>query len=271
MTFGAALLLAGLGILVGGFGTLIGAGGGFILVPVLLLIYPGIKPELITSISLAVVFLNALSGTIAYAKMKRIDYRSAFVFAAATLPGSVIGAFSTTYIPRHIFDIILGILLMIISLYLLIRPGQKAYVVLKKDPGHTERALIERNGQEHHYSFNMMTGIVLSFFVGFLSSVLGIGGGIIHVPALTGLLNFPVHIATATSHFILAFMALAGTIVHIIQGNFKTGWLTTILIGTGVVIGAQYGARLSDKIKAQWIIRALALALLVVGIRLFFL
>jgi uncharacterized membrane protein YfcA len=117
----------------------------------------------------------------------------------------------------------------------------------------------------------MMTGMVLSFFVGFLSSVLGIGGGIIHVPALTSLLNFPVHIATATSHFILAFMALAGTIVHIIQGHFKTGWLTTILIGFGVVIGAQFGARLSDKIKAQWIIHALAVALLLVGIRLFFL
>jgi uncharacterized membrane protein YfcA len=93
--------------------------------------YPGIKPELITSISLAVVFLNALSGTIAYAKMKRIYYRSAFAFAASTLPGSVIGAFSTTYIPRHIFDITLGILLLIISIYLFVRPGQEAYVVLK--------------------------------------------------------------------------------------------------------------------------------------------
>src|SRR5437868_9707128 len=118
MDLTSSLLLVGLGILVGSVGTLIGAGGGFILVPVLLLLYPSMKSEAITSISLAVVFLNACSGSVAYAKMKRIDYKSAFVFAAATLPGSIIGAFVTSYIPRRLFDIMLGILLIIISLYL---------------------------------------------------------------------------------------------------------------------------------------------------------
>ena len=91
-----------------------------------------------------------------------------------------------------------------------------------------------------------------------------------HVPALTALLGFPIHIATATSHFILAVMALAGTVVHIYQGNFKGEWLTTLSIGTGVIIGAQFGAFYSDYIKPQWIIRVLAIALLLVGIRLVF-
>jgi len=70
------LWLVPLGILIGTFGTLIGAGGGFLLAPVLLLAYPDESPEIITSISLAVVFLNALSGSVAYARMRRIDYRS---------------------------------------------------------------------------------------------------------------------------------------------------------------------------------------------------
>jgi uncharacterized membrane protein YfcA len=65
-------------------------------------------------------------------------------------------------------------------------------------------------------------------------------------------------------------MALAGTIVHIIQGDFKDGWLPTILIGSGVIVGAQLGARLSDKIKGPLIVRILAIALLLVAIRLFF-
>ena len=71
----AFLLLVCLGLGVGFFGTLIGAGGGFILVPVLLLLYPSLRPEVVTSISLGVVLFNASSGSIAYASMKRIDYR----------------------------------------------------------------------------------------------------------------------------------------------------------------------------------------------------
>lgn len=61
------------GFFAGGYGTLVGAGGGFIIAPALLLMYPTAAPETITSISLAVVFANALSGTLAYAPSKRID------------------------------------------------------------------------------------------------------------------------------------------------------------------------------------------------------
>jgi len=70
-----------LGLLIGTLGTLIGAGGGFVLLPVLLLLYPGADPETVTSISLAVVFFNALSGSWAYARMRRIDYTSGWRYA----------------------------------------------------------------------------------------------------------------------------------------------------------------------------------------------
>ena len=81
------LWLFPLGLAIGAFGTLIGAGGGFILVPILLILYPNENTELITSISLAVVFFNALSGSLAYARMKRVDFKSGIVFAVATIPG----------------------------------------------------------------------------------------------------------------------------------------------------------------------------------------
>ena len=268
MNMETSVIMIGLGFIVGTIGTLIGAGGGFILVPVLLLLYPSLKPEAVTSISLAIVFLNACSGSYAYARMKRIDYKSAFAFAFATLPGSVIGALSTSYIPKHIFNIVLSILLIVIAVYLLIRPKERLTQKKNDKDGATRRIITDAEGHTYRYSFNIWTGIVISFFVGFLSSLLGIGGGIIHVPALTSLLNFPVHIATATSHFILAIMALAGTIVHIIQGNFKGNWTTTLYIGIGVVGGAQLGALLSHKINGTWIVRSLAVALLLVGIRI---
>lgn len=262
--------MIGMGFLIGTFGTLIGAGGGFILMPLLLLMYPDMPPDVLTSISLSVVFLNASSGTVAYARMKRIDYRSAIVFALATLPGSIIGALATGYISRHLFNIILGGLLVVIAVFLILKPQQGAYAAKLSRGKLVTRHLTEASGEQHNFSFNIWNGIIISFFVGFLSSLLGIGGGIIHVPALVSLLNFPIHIATATSHAILAVMALSGTIVHMIQGSFWAGWQTALYIGGGVIIGAQLGAGLSHRIKPKGIIIALAGALLIVGVRLLF-
>ena len=100
-------------------GTLIGAGGGFVLVPVLLLLYPQANPETITSISLAVVFVNALSGSLAYARMSRIDYRSGVLFAAAALPGAILGALTTDSSPADRSNAIFGALMIVATAYLL--------------------------------------------------------------------------------------------------------------------------------------------------------
>jgi uncharacterized membrane protein YfcA len=164
----------------------------------------------------------------------------------------------------------LGTLLVIISLFLLTKPHYRRVVDKNGKSNFVHRTLTDNKGHKYTYSFNLWTGIILSFFVGYLSSFLGIGGGIIHVPALTTLLDFPIHIATATSHFILAIMALAGTIVHIYQGNLKDSWLTMLLIGGGVIGGAQLGAYYSHHVRPGVIISLLAIALLLVGIRIIF-
>ncbi len=264
--------LIALGTAVGCYGTLIGAGGGFVLMPVLLLLYPDQSADLLTCISLAVVFFNALSGSEAYAVLKRIDYRSGLMFSLATIPGAVLGALNTSYVPRRLFDLIFSILLLIAAAFLVWQPskkapGQKALTAIRH---RTERHLVDAQGITYEYNFNWLLGMGISTVVGYLSSFLGIGGGIIHVPALSYLLNFPIHIATATSHFILAIMALTGTVVHIMTGTFAHGVHRTIALAIGVVIGAQIGARLSDKIRGPWIIRALAIALGLVGLRILF-
>jgi hypothetical protein len=130
------------------------------------------------------------------------------------------------------------------------------------------RRLTDAHGIEYDYEFKSSLGVTISVIVGYVSSFLGIGGGIIHVPALSYLLNFPVHIATATSHFILAIMALTGTVVHILTGTFAHGVHRTIALAIGVVLGAQIGARLSEKVRGNWIIRVLAMALGIVGMRI---
>src|SRR5690554_1365927 len=83
------LFLSLLGLVVGAIGTLIGAGGGFILVPVLILLYPGMKPEEITAISLAVVAVNAIFGTTSYLRLRRVDIKAGILFALAPIQGSI--------------------------------------------------------------------------------------------------------------------------------------------------------------------------------------
>ncbi len=257
-----------LGFVIGACGTLIGAGGGFILVPVLLLLYPNESPELITSISLAVVFFNTLSGSWAYGRMGRIDYKTGLLFASATIPGAIGGALTTAYIPRQVFDIIFGLLLLALSVYLLLRPHSETGSKGRSFRVSLTRTVVETNGTTHTFSYIPLVGVGLSFFVGYISSLLGIGGGIIHVPALVQLLDLPVHIATATSHFILAIMALTGTIVHIVQGVFVRGIWLTLALAIGVLLGAPLGASLSNRVRGDWIIRGLAIGVGLVAIRL---
>jgi uncharacterized membrane protein YfcA len=271
------LWLIPLGFGIGACGTLIGAGGGFILVPLLLLLYPEENPEIITSISLAVVFFNALSGSVAYGRLKRIDYKSGFLFSAAGIPGAVLGALTTSLLSRRLFNLVFGILMIVAAVYLLLRPHAKEVVKLTdprseklKGDSHDSmaRSFVDAAGLHYNFSYNPVIGVGLSFFVGYVSSLLGIGGGFIHVPALVHLLNFPVHIATATSHFILSIMAFTGTSVHIATGAFYRGVRRTIALSVGVVLGAQLGAWLSERIHGDWIMRGLAIALGFVGARI---
>jgi uncharacterized protein len=256
-----------LGVAVGAYGTMIGAGGGFVLVPALLLLYPDDPPELITSISLAVVFFNALSGTIAYARQRRIDFVAGNAFAVATIPGAIIGALAVSYLPRDTFDVVFAVLLIAVSAFLLLRPAARI-VQRRSRRGEISRTLTDSRGDTYAYSYNLLTGIALSVLVGFMSSLLGIGGGIIHVPVMVQVLLFPAHVATATSHYVLMVSALVGTIVHLVSGDLEGGYLRMLAIGAGVLIGAQAGAVLSTKLRGILLIRLLAGALILVALRL---
>jgi uncharacterized membrane protein YfcA len=255
--------LVPLGLLVGAYGTLIGAGGGFVLVPILLLLYPNEEPAVITSISLAVVFFNAASGSVAYARMRRIDYVAAAVFAIATIPGAVAGALATTAVDRRFFDPLLGGLMAAAAGYIALFPAAETPVAEAVTPT-SKLDVVPRSLRRKQLS----VGALVSVGVGLVSSFLGIGGGIVHVPLLVRLLKFPVHRATATSHLVLAIMALAGTIVHIVSGDFHHGIRRTTALAVGVVVGAQIGARLSGRVHGTWILRSLAAALALVGLRL---
>jgi len=251
------LWLIPLGFFTGFYGTLVGIGGGFILLPTLLLLYPQQKAEFLTSISLAVVFINSLSGTIAYARMKRISYRLGLLLAVGTVPGAIIGTNLTHFVPRSIFDPGFGVLLLLIASFLFFKTDSK-----EQNEEITERERLEKLTPKHY-----IFGITLSVTVGIISSLFGIGGGFVLVPVMIYIFHFSVHKATATSHFILVIMALTGTISHGINGTLLAGLPQIGTLALGIIAGAQLGAHLSNRIHGQWIMRGLATALLVVGLR----
>ena len=266
--FEAAGFIA-LGLAIGTIGTLIGAGGGFILLPVLAVLYPLEPTGTLTATTLAVVAANASSGAIAYGRQRRIDLRSGILFAIATLPGSVAGALLARSIPRGPFDLAFALVLFGLAIVVVrVRSDQAPPAPHGRTWGRVPRELVDAQGTVHRYHVEVPLGMAISFVIGFASSLLGIGGGFIHVPALIAVLGFPVHIATATSHFVLAVMATVGTVTHVLAGDLDATWPRAVYLGLGAVIGAQAGARLSRRVRGALIVRILAVALVIVAFRL---
>ena len=249
------ILLSLLGLSVGIFGTLVGIGGGLILLPIFIMFMTpstfSSAPQIVGT-SLFVVFLNALSGTLAYIKQKRVFFNAAIPFAIATLPGAFFGSYIADFFNGQTLNLSFGSFLLLMSAIMYWNSSRAKKMDPSFDP--------------HTFKYNKTIGLVSSMGVGFLSSIFGIGGGIIHVPLMIYLLHFPTHVATATSHFVLAVSSFIGVVSHAILHHII--WMPAISIGIGAIIGAQIGAQISKKTKPKIILILLSFALFALGLRL---
>lgn len=268
MLFFLEFLLLGLGV--GLLGTLVGAGGGFILTPLLLLLFPERPSEIITATSLSVVGLNALSGSIAYYRLGRIDIKTSLTYGLAAFPWVVIGVFATTKIPRGPFDIMLGLLLLALCLSLMRRPPEIRRDAAQENDGMVARHIVDRAGNVYEYRFRYRLGIWMSTGVGFLSSFFGIGGGPLYVPLMIQVLRIPAHIATATSQCLLLFTIGTAVLIHFFQGNLQTMGGLVLPLAIGAIVGAQAGAYLSERVGSNALKRILALLLILVSFQLLY-
>ncbi len=249
------LLFFLLGTGVGLFGTLVGIGGGLICVPLFILLMTpstfSTAPQIVGT-SLVIVFLNALSGTFAYILQKRVFFQAAIPFALATLPGAFLGSYIADKFNGNTLNLSFGIFLLLMATIMYWNSSRKKISEPDFDP--------------HTFRYSKMLGISSSMLVGFLSSIFGIGGGVIHVPMMIYLLHFPTHVATATSHFVLAISSFVGVISHFMLGHIV--WLPAIGIGAGALLGAQIGAKISKKTKPKIILILLSCSMFALGLRL---
>lgn len=252
--------LFGVGIGVGAFGSLVGIGGGLIMVPLFMLAMMPPHGSTFSTVqqvigtSLFGVLLNALSGSWAYFRQKRIMFRAAIPFALATIPGAFAGSYLSEYFSGPGFSITFGVTLAFLGCFMYWKSKSKRATARAED---FDVATAQ---------FNMGMGIFLSFFVGFLSSILGIGGGVVHVPMMVFILGFPAQIAVATSTFVLMVSAAVGTVSHAILDHIV--WAPALAVGFGAIVGAQIGAKIAKKSKPRIIVVLLSFVMVILGCQL---
>ena len=264
---GEIALLAVIGVAVGTYGTLVGLGGGFLVVPLLLYVYK-LSPPAAAATSLVVVFLNSASGSAGYLKRGRVEFRAGLLFALGTIPGALIGPAIATRLPERVFELVFSTFLIGMALVLFARPEAtgEAPSSFGGEWMRMRRTYVDAGGTHHPISFSVPVAMLISFVVGVLASLLGIGGGVIHVPAMIHLIGFPVHVATATSTFVLAITAFTA-VVEYTRRDFVQ-WPLAAALGIGVIVGAQLGAAVSHRIHARWLVRLLTLAMVGLGVRM---
>ncbi|WP_297549109.1 sulfite exporter TauE/SafE family protein [Thermococcus sp.] len=234
------------GVTVGVVSALFGLGGGFVLVPVLNILGVGIHRAVGTS-SAAVVF-TALSSTIAYSRRGLIHYKTGVLLSIPAIVGAYLGAVMTTYVTPGELKVIFGVTLLFV-----------AYRIYRKKTVE----LNETRLSEIKIDYRLVP--IGGFFSGIASGLLGVGGGIINVPFLVWL-GMPMHYAVATSSFAIVFTSTSSALKHYYLGNVDVHWL--LLLVPGLIVGAQIGARLAERIKARNLKTAFAMVMLLLAIRM---
>jgi uncharacterized protein len=265
------IILVIVGILASSLGSLIGMGGGIVVVPALLYLatlpsFSHLTPQVVVGTSLFTMIFTGLSSTLAYMRHKTVDYKSGFIFLIGSGPASILGAWVTERLELHSFNIYFGIFVILISIVLLVKDKLKP-IPFRKDKG-IVRHFTDNSGVNYEYGFNPIMAVFISFIVGFLSGVFGIGGGSLMVPTMILVFFFPPHVATATSMFMILPTAILSSITHITLGNVN--WLYALALVPGAWIGSRVGVFLNTKLKSKTIVWIIRIILFIVGIRLIY-
>lgn len=260
------VMLPLIGAVVAAMGTLVGLGGGFVLVPLLLFMFPDESPAVISSISLTVVFLNAASATVSHYRERRIDFKTAALLAIGGIPAAVVGAIAASRVTRDAFEVYMGIVLILGAVYVLWRSTRA--VELQGDVEHTpNREIRERVGRTYRFYVSTLMAAGISPVSGYISSFFGIGGGVVNVPAMTFLLKMPPRVVAPTAMLLLVVTSSSSLITRIATGQFDDGWRRAALLGAGALVGAQIGIYLRSRVDHRVVLVILAASMILVGSR----
>ena len=269
------LLGGGVGLLSGMFGV----GGGFLTTP-LLIVY-GIPPTVAAASSASQVTGASVSGVFAHLRRKGVDFKMGGVLVA----GGITGTFAGAWIFRQLqalgqIDTVIAVVYVVMLSWIGGTMAREA----------TTTILLARRGQpprprkrRHHplvaalplrtrfYASGLyitpLAPLMLGFVTGILTILLGVGGGFILVPAMIYLLGMATSVVVGTSLFQTLFVTAMATMVHATTTKAVDIVLAGLLL-IGSVTGAQVGARFATRVKPEYLRLALAVIVLLVGVRI---
>ena len=272
--FVIVLLGGGVGFLSGMFGV----GGGFLTTP-LLIVY-GIPPTVAAASAASQVTGASVSGVFAHFRRKGVDVKMGSVLVA----GGVVGSFAGAWLFRLLqasgqIDTVIAIVYVLLlgSIgTLMAREALQAIGALRS--GVPIRPMARRHHplvaalplRTRFYRSGLyispLAPLLLGFFVGILTILLGVGGGFILVPAMLYLLGMGTQVVVGTSLFQTLFVTAAATMVHATTTKAVDIVLAVLLL-LGSVAGAQVGARFANRVKPEYLRLALAVIVLLVAFR----
>ncbi len=213
----AALIGLGSGIASGA----LGIGGALLSTPGIRWAFH-VKPLIAVGTTLPVIIPTGLTGVYTYIRSNLVEVRTAATMASAGCVFAVLGAYTTKFVNGEALLIATAVLLLVLSIRMLPRKG---------------------TGHAPTVDASIPLLLVIGAVSGFVSGLLGVGGGVILVPVLTVLLRFPVKTALGTSLAVVAAQAIPGTITHALLGHIN--WTIAAGLLIGVVPGARIGSRLA--------------------------
>ena len=272
-----ALLIVALGLLVGVLSGMFGVGGGFLTTP--LLIFYGIPPTIAVASATTQITGASVSGAMVHWRRGGVDFKMSLVLIVGGLFGSLVGAalFRMLQASGQI-DLVIG------SLYVLLLGGIGALML--KDAlialGYVPAPKADERPRHNRWVASLplrwrfytsglyvspLAPLALGFVAGVLTLLLGIGGGFILVPAMIYLLGMSARVVIGTSLVMILAVSAAATFIHAVTTQSVDIVLAALLL-VGGVIGAQYGAMLTTRLKPDLLRLALGVIILLVALRM---
>jgi len=270
-------IFLGMGGAVGFLSGMFGVGGGFLLTP--LLIFTGIPPAVAVATVTPQIVASSTSAAISYWRRRLIDEKMTVILASGGLVGSTLGVFTFRAL-RSVgqLDLIISLAYVVFLGFIgLIMLRESVRAILRSRAGRSARPTPGHHNWIHGLPLKMrfrrsklyvsvIPIVALGAGIGFLGSVLGLGGGFIMVPALIYLLRVPTNVVIGTSlAYTLMTMAVA-TVLHA-TANKTVDIMLAFLLMFGGVIGAQFGAQVGQALRGEQLRALLAILVLLVAFR----
>ena len=268
-------LIVFIGMLVGALSGLFGVGGGFLMTP--LLIFLGIPPVVAVGSEAPHVLASSVSGVIAHWRKKNVDFKMGFFLLSGGLVGSTVGVNLFKLLKTYgQIDIVIQFLFLIFLGFIGISMAfESAKTTIKNyRTTSTIRTKLHQHSWIHGLPFKLrfhrsklyisaIPPILIGFFVGVLSAMMGVGGGFIMIPAMVYILGMSTNVVVGTSLFQIIFVTANSTFFQSYLNQTVDIVLSALMI-LGGVIGAQIGVRIGTKLKAEYLRGILAILVLLV-------